>query len=275
VAVERDFYRLRDLEEGDTEFVKTLSFGPSTHPRSRATNERWIAQFELFLGLQRAARRSPKASLELLEALDREMIDFQEKAYARMEGDAVENLAALQAGDVSFFEDEGQAARFSYFIAQQYFRTKAMRDRIRDTFSTQSEKDRFERTWPVFRYIFATNVGCDIFINRKTVKLQVVQAAPGMEFITSDQPAINTHGAFVPSRTAIEEVEYFYPVSPSRAVIISGHSVYQATHGKALDPFRTSYLNQVIERIAYEQLFARSGDALNAVVPYFCAPRTR
>jgi hypothetical protein len=51
--------------------------------------------------------------------------------------------------------------------------------------------------------------------------------------------------------------------------------VYQATHGKALDPFRTSYLNQASERIAYEQLFARSGDALNAVVPYFCAPRTR
>ncbi len=95
-----------------------------------------------------------------------------------------------------------------------------------------------------------------------------------MKFITSDQPAINTYGAFVPERTPIEKMELFYPVSPTRAVILSGHPVYQDTHGKVLEPFRMSVLNQAIERVAYEQLFADSDDALNPLVPYFCSRDT-
>lgn len=183
---------------------------------------------------------------------------------------AVAHLAALQAGDVSFFDDEVEAMKFSYFLAHQYFRTKAMRDRIRDTFAAQPDKDRFDRAWPLFRYIFATNIGCEIFRLRRSVKLQVLTAAPGMAFITSDQPVINTYGAFVPARTAIEEVELLYPVSPVRAAVLSGHLVYRDMHGRAVEPFRMHYLNQAIEQIAYEQLFARSKDALEALGPYFC-----
>ncbi|EQD79570.1 hypothetical protein B1A_01657, partial [mine drainage metagenome] len=127
-----------------------------------------------------------------------------------------------------------------------------------------------ERVWPILRYIYATNIGCDIFRQRKSVKLQVLVAAPGMEFITGDQPAVNTYGAFVPARTEIKELELFYPVSPARAVILSGHSVYQDMHGKALEPLRMAYLNQALERIAYEQLFAHSDEALKPLAPYFC-----
>ena len=202
------------------------------------------------------------------------MIEFQEHAYGRMEATAVRQLAALQAGDVTYFDDDDQAVSFSYFLVHQYLRTKAIRDRIRDTFPTQAQKDRFERTWPIFRYIYATNVGYTIFAHRKTMKLQVVRAAPGMEFITSDQPAINTHGAFVSADTAIDDLELFYPVSPSRALIISGHGIYQDSHGKPLEPFHMYYLNQAIERVAYDCLFAQSERTLNAIAPYLSTQRT-
>lgn len=269
VAAQRDFYRLRDLEPGDVEFVRTVGIRPNTHPPAKIANERWISRFDKFLRLHHAARDLVKADPQKSAELDKELIEFQERDNARIENRAVPHLAALQVGDVSFFDNEADAMKFSYFLAHQYFRTKAMRDRIRNTFNSKPDKDRFDRTWPLFRYIFATNVGCEIFRHRKSVRLQVLTAAPGMEFITSDQPVINTYGAFVPERTAIEEVELFYPVSPTRAAVLSGHLVYQDMHGKALEPFRMHYLNQTIERIAYEQLFARSEDVLQALLPYF------
>jgi hypothetical protein len=168
---------------------------------------------------------------------------------------------------VRFFEDTNEAVEFSYFLAHQYFRTKAIRNRIRDTFPEQGHKDRFDRTWPIFRYIFATNIGYSIFADRKQFKLQVLNAAPNMEFITGDQPAVNTYGAFVAPNTPLGDLELYYPVSPTRAAILSGHSIYQ--HGMTLEPLRMNYLNQTIELVAYEQLFAQSEDSLESIAPTF------
>ena len=266
VAVEKDFYRMLDLHEGDCDFVRWIGINRRTNEYLRDLNERWIAQFELFFAIHKSARAHPKASARLLKELDQQMIEYQEQAYTRTEGHAVSHLASLQSGDISFFEDDNEAVSFSYFLAHQYFRTKAIRDRIRDTYPSQAEKELFERTWPIFRYIFSTNVGYSIFANRKAMPLQVMCAAPGTEFITADQPAINTYGAFVAPTVPLDELELYYPVSPSRALIISGHSTYKSVHDQEIDPFRVNYLNQAIELVAHEQLFAKSEEALKGLV---------
>src|SRR5258707_15023523 len=67
VGVERDFYRLLDLHPGDSDFVRTIAFGPKTNPKLRELNEGWISQFDLFLRLQRVAKEHPKASEALLK----------------------------------------------------------------------------------------------------------------------------------------------------------------------------------------------------------------
>ena len=271
VAVERDFYRLQALRDGDAEFVRWLAINPKSNPKLAELNEGWISKMENFSSLVRIAQSHVGSSQMLMTELDAQMIEFQENAYSRMESDAVSQLTALQDGDISFFDDDDQAVRFSFFLASQYFRTKAMRDRIKVRFDTPADKERFDRTWPIFRYIFATNVGYSIFAQRKTMKLQVVNAPKGTEFITSDQPAINTHGAFLSPETPIEEFELFYPVSPTRAALISGHSIYQDVHGSVLDTLRIHYFNQAIEHVAYECLFARSEGILQSIAPHFCS----
>jgi hypothetical protein len=218
-----------------------------------------------------ASRERPAMGHAGTLTLDARMIEFQENQYGRMESDAVSQLVALQNGDVSFFNDDQQAMSFSYFIAHQYFRTKAIRDRTRNTFRTDAERERFDRSWPIFRDIYASNVGYSIFAHRREMKLQVIHAADGMEFITADQPAINMHGAFLSPKTPVEEFELFYPVSPSRAAIISGHSIYDGVHGTTLAPFRMQYFNQAVELVAYECLFAQSEAPLTAIAPHFCS----
>jgi hypothetical protein len=266
---------MRDLNGTDGDFVRTLAFKNDTNRLLRDLNEKWISTFETFVALQRAANAHSNANQILLDALDNQMIEYQEDAYSRMEADAIPQLIALRTGDASFFQDDHQAARFSDFLAHQYFRTKAMRDRIRATFHASTEKSRFDRTWPILRYVFATNVGYSIFVNRKSMQLQVLNAAPGMEFITADQPAVNTYGAFVTPDTPAKELELYYPVSPTHAAIISGHAVYKQVHDRALEPFRMNYLNQTIEFVAHEQLFAKSEATLRTVSSEFCKRETQ
>ncbi|MDB6103184.1 MAG: hypothetical protein JWO52_3183 [Gammaproteobacteria bacterium] len=105
VAVERDFYRVRDLHEGDAEFVRWLSISPKTNEKMRDLAEGWISRIELFLNLMRSAKSAVSSSERLLAELDAQMIEFQENEYNRLESDAVTQLDALRRGDVSFFDD--------------------------------------------------------------------------------------------------------------------------------------------------------------------------
>jgi hypothetical protein len=274
VAAQRDFYRLDHLDPTDAEFIRALAFHNDTMPKLRELNDNWIRLFEAFFAVHRLAQghisRHPAARVEL----EKSLIQFQEDAYQRMEGAFLPMLTDLQAGDTSFFKDDTHATHFCWFLVHQYFRTKAMRDRMREPFKDAEHLARFDRTWPILRYVFATNVAFSIFIERHSKPLRVLQAAPGMEFITSDQPVVNTYGAFTDRGSLVDELELFYPVSPTRAAILSGHSVYHGAEGSALDPFRVTYLNQTMERAAHEQLFAKSEETLRSLVPTFCSQRS-
>lgn len=268
VAVERDFYRLTKSLPDDTKWVRSLQFMGKGHTELRKLNEGWINLFEIFWRLQKLRDHFPEGA-ELIAELDRQLIERQEDYYAAMENSAVESLAALRAGDASFFSDENQAVAFSFFLMSQYFRTKKMRDGVRAQFESDADAARFDRTWPILRDIFATNTAFGVFANRISAPLQVVSAPANLQFITSDQPVINTHAAFIPETTPIEELELYFPVSPTHAAIISGHAVYRGMHGKELDDFRVHYLNQAMEQIAHEQLFAATADQLRMLESTF------
>jgi hypothetical protein len=273
VAAERDFYRLEHLDPHDAQFIRALAFRDGVTPKLRKLNENWIGQFEAFFALHRFAQESVGQHSVASAELEKSLIEFQEKAYQRMEDDFLPMLTALQVGNTSFFKDDDRATRFCWFLVHQYFRTKAMRDRIRVQFKDAGHLARFDRTWPILRYVFATNVAFSIFIERHSTPLQVLLAAPDMEFITSDQPVVNTYGAFIDRGSLVDELELFYPVSPTRAAILSRHSVYHGADGNVLDPFRMTYLNQAMERVAHEQLFAKSEETLRSLVPTFCSQR--
>lgn len=268
VAVERDFYRLTKSLPDDIKWVRSLGFIGKGLPELSKLNEGWIDLFEIFWRLQKLRDQFPDG-VELIAELDRQLIERQEDYYSLMETSAVEHLSALRDGDVSFFFDEHQAVAFSFFLMTQYFRTKRMQEGIRKTFDSDADVERFDRTWPILRDIFATNTAFSVFANRANAPLQVVTAPAELRFITSDQPVINTYGAFTAETTPVEDIELYFPVSPTHAVIISDHAAYKDINGKELDPFRVHYLNQAMEQVAHDQLFASTEMQLQKLVATF------
>lgn len=53
IAVERDFYRLSDFQDGDVDFIRAMAFNKDTSPVLRQLNEGWITQIGGFLQLIR------------------------------------------------------------------------------------------------------------------------------------------------------------------------------------------------------------------------------
>jgi len=51
----------------------------------------------------------------------------------------------------------------------------------------------FEKIWPIYRHVAATNIAKALYIQREKFRLITMKNQTGAPLITADQPIINTH----------------------------------------------------------------------------------
>lgn len=265
VAVERDFYALRNITEGDLEFVQQFAIEPIKNETLRRMNHGWIDTFEKIFKVDGYARNHPKSTPELIKKLNVVLNSIEESNLSRIETNAKKFLDALTQGDSAFYYEDSTASQFCFFLANQYFRTKKIRDAVRNQFSATPLGEAVDRTWPILRQIYTTSVAFSMYVERRLFKMSIIEVDldQGVEFITCDQPVMNTYAAFTPN-VPVTEMEFYYPVSPAKAMVLSQRNSYVGMHVKFIDKFRATYLNQIVERSAYEWLFASRESSLNA-----------
>lgn len=136
-----------------------------------------------------------------------------------MEHDAIPLLKELRQKQTKFIGSYEQAITFFHFIAQQYFRTKRIREAIgRELAHTFSIHD-FSRLKHIVSYIGAVNVGGSLFVDRSEFDILFLENGNGVGFITGDQPVVNLLGTGDSSETT--ELAFYYPLSPSLSCVIA------------------------------------------------------
>jgi hypothetical protein len=101
-------------------------------------------------------------------------------------------------------------------------------------------------------------------VRRSEYVLTVLDAGVGAEFVTSDQPALNTYTSSVPAGIEPEDLEFFYPITPTRAVLVGRggeRAPKQQLSAESVDGY-----NQLMARAAEEQLFATNEALLLRIV---------
>lgn len=260
VAVERDFYELKQLTKNDIVFIQKVVIDPIKNDTLRDLNAGWISTFDNIFRLEHALRETDWIPEEFIVELDRCMHNLDEDHHNRMEQVAEDYLGALHKGDALFYDDDDCAVDFTYFLAGQYFRTKNIRDSVLRSFRNISIPGvSVERAWPIMRHIFTTSIAFNLYAKRRDYKLVLLNNVSELEFITSDQPVLNVHAAGR-SGEIVEEVEFYYPVSPSMAVIISNDEKYAKTRVESIGPVNVSYLNDSVVKSAYEQVFTKTAE---------------
>ena len=113
------------------------------------------------------------------------------------------------------------------------------------------------------RHVFATNMGLTFSGSRDHWWLALLQAPDGTEFITGDQPAVNTYAAGdSASDTAPERLEFYYPVTPKIAVLIGDKRDRGRPTAGVLTAAEVERLNRHIIAAGDEQLYASCEMAL-------------
>jgi hypothetical protein len=108
-------------------------------------------------------------------------------------------------------------------------------------------------------HIFATNIGWCLYSERsefRLVLLNTIDNTPTL--ISGDQPILNTFGDSQNKQLEDDEFEFYYPVSPHQAVLLTKRMCF--THGEVveIDDKDVDLYNHKIIEVAHEQVYSSS-----------------
>lgn len=258
VANQRDFYRLRELSVTDLDILN--GFVEHSPEIFRPMHRRLIAAFKLIVSGAAAIAAGPNATLEEIAKLDELVNNTEEDLHAGIETRALPILVSLRDGNVDFLDDEGQAITFYYFLAIQTLRTKGIADRLAVNWAAAGLAGNARAILPLLRHILGSNMGWSLFRDRREQTITFLEASEEREFITSDQPVVNTR-ATMDGRPP-EEFELYYPLSPTRAMLLTPTPGVARVERELLSGKDVGRWNALIERAAHEQIFARSAQEI-------------
>lgn len=175
-------------------------------------------------------------------------------------------LTELRKGNIDFYYQTSQDDRkeFLSFVCIQYFRTKALLERMTRNIKLKMGKRLREldiNIDVVQRYLawtFSANCTDALFNMQAKVRLLVNQS--DIEFITGDQPVINLCADYKKSDAEVDKLVFYYPLSPIYAVIINENE--NNDNYEELKEEQVDYYNRKIVDASYEQYYASSKEMI-------------
>lgn len=263
VAIKTDFYRLHEFTEQDLQAVQQLCMRNSA-PALRAVQQGWIDIFRIpfTISEQRAAARGKDPAVDKL--FDEVINNLEEDLHAHIEGGSISHLEALRNGDLSFLDSEAESATFFHFLGVQYLRTEKIRSA---TIAALHDVHLFdvERVWGLMSHLLATSMGHYLFMNREGLRISLVHTNRVPDLITSDQPILNLRAVNLQANEAPQELELYYPLSPTAALLLEADHPEGGQCERTLEREEVEAYNRAVFHSAHEQVFAVSEETLRAL----------
>lgn len=259
VGQERDFYVLANLTDKDIAFIRGMSISPGASTEQKEYFEEIIDTYRLAaIGVkfsENVANKSPEA----LEVGKRVRSNLIEEHHSAIENIGFDPLQMLRAGDASFLDGDEGFLDFTTYLYTQFLRTKKSYSL---SLSSTNYEDMIEKTWPIIAQLWAVSMANTAFQMKDSYSLNFYRADDSIDFITCDQPVINT----LPKdrKPNSFEFEVYYPISPRLSVIFGNLKHKQSVQLLGNDEVR--HFNNEMVRNSHEQLYAFKKESL---VPYW------
>lgn len=257
VAQKRDFYKISELTESDILIINKTAIEITKNKMLKEANAGWINAFQKLFTIKKQLSASEINRPSLDELFDELAINIEEDLHSAIEAGAIKHIDKILRQDTSLFRNEEEYMNFSHFICVQYLRTNRIKENaIKNTNSLFPGM--IERTFGVFRHIYATNMAWSTFARREEFKPALLINNTETNFIAGDQPIINTYAASAGWSTPVTEVEFYYPFSPKIAMIISSKEQYKSGDTFEQNAEQVHMFNTAIAKSAHSQIYAQS-----------------
>jgi len=261
VAHCRYFYKLKEMSSYDIYTVNKLII-EKMQEQDREMARSWIPFFCAPHAIKNLYD-SYKIEIPSLEhKIDIAIHNGEENLHAHVEGKVGSIMAELRGGNNKSLYEHEEFACFAQFLGLQIMRTSKMKKKMVEVLE-KIPKFNAEASFGLIRTILAHNIGQSIFYDRHMLRMTFLEPGKESEFITGDQPVLNTKAVGLPAMTQATDLELFYPLSPNRAVLMDFKGSRRITEHRKLDADETFGYNKMISETSYELLFARTERALN------------
>lgn len=260
IAQERFFYKIFELNEYELFLIRELM---------KPVNPQLMRGVETQIDLLQAPFKAKRKLISL--GFDKDIVEkefslieanYEEDLHGLIEGKVIEVIEQLRNCDVKLLEVGELKVHLLHFLASQYFRTK----KIRDSFNRNVEQNfklknvDFSKIQKVLCHVFAYTVGATLYSENDT-GIFLIKNSTAIPFITGDQPVVNTFATGNEGKD-IQDLEFYYPISPAVAVIVSRKKNYMGSVIEVLDTDRIKAWNKHIFLQSNEQLYSREKSLL-------------
>lgn len=259
VANEPLFYRLHELTAAEVELLRNALIEPFQEPM-RTIQQRFL-DMHLIPHKLKARAKGTHLDSSLRASLDEIIANLAESYHSKVESCLKPFIVSMLKGNTSFFLEADKAAAFLYAISVQFTRTNKVKQAMNLRLVGKYADCNPERVWSVASHLLAAAAGRSLYRDRQQFKLLVLDNNSGTPFITGDQPIINLDAPN--SKEPPEKLEYFYPLSPTKAMLLLEASNPIKT--EAISPIAANWYNILIAQNSHEQLFSDSEDYLRVI----------
>lgn len=264
VAVEKDFHKIADLTSAELTLLRTMLQGMPEPMRSVQTG--WLRMFAAPSALASAFGGISAEADRLLAEM---RFNAEEEFHTKIEGEGQPLLDELRQGGRTFFDDRDGFQTFMFFVALQFTRTQRVRDRLKVAFSGVQFPPDFGEVDPsriagALRMISATSLAASYIMERENCALSMIESTNGAEFITGDQPVVNIYARGSDGFTPPSKIRLYYPVSPTRALMLGDHRDDPMTETEAADASQVARYNSLIVSASQHDLYGMSESVLRA-----------
>ncbi len=214
VAQSNYYYKLNEINDFEEKILKEFI---RKSPKSvQDLQSDFLSMFTIHSKLRKAFNKSN--SQEILEEIRKIEINSMENAHSRIERSGEKLIACRTFEDLKFIEQTNSRFDAIMFLCFQYFRTKNLRNRIKESFKIDPSFPALN-IWNIMSFFMALNTAEYISLNPKT-RFLFMKNKTSEGFLCSDQPAINLQSDKVDENGEVLELELYYPLSPNSAVLI-------------------------------------------------------
>lgn len=268
IAFEDYFYKINSLTEVELRVIEGFSKLSSEKLQHQHTS-----MLESFLQIQKLETiylSSGKKSEDVELHLDRMRCNVLENIHAAHELSVRHVLQAFVNRDLSVLQDDSYMCDFMAYFGLQITRTKVHRESLlavlpRHTALEITVADAISQAWWFLSYMFGTNIGLSLYLDRKNLTHALLINETNIPFITSDQPILNVHESVSETEfTTPNHADFYYPLSPTVSYIICESQQFS----KGLNFITEEKAFELNKKIASQAMVHLIGNSKESIQPF-------
>ncbi|WP_411267076.1 DUF4238 domain-containing protein [Chlorobaculum sp. MV4-Y] len=122
-----------------------------------------------------------------------------------------------------------------------------------------------EKIWNILSHIYSTNIGWSLYADRRSLQFVLLENQSSKQFVTGDQPVINTYGTSDPKKPP-QRLEFYYPISSFIALLLVDRKNNVEEKRRTIGHAQVMAYNEHIVRNSHEQLYAATKESLEMYV---------